>query len=107
MIELLASAVDPQLSGSWVLQLVAKLFAGFAILIGAAYAAYKKGQANAPTSTERTLKSPVPTVTIKTEPVWASREELAKVQHELKEPEARECFRYEERQRQTLEGGTG
>ena len=85
MIELLASAVDPQLSGSWVLELVMKLFAGFALLIAAAWAAYKKGQANAPTSTETTLKPPVPTVTIKTEPVWASREELAKVQHELKE----------------------
>lgn len=83
--DFLAAAQQQHLTGDWVLELVAKIFGGFAVLIGAAYAAYKKGQANAPTSTETTLKSPVPTVTIKTEPVWASREELAKVQHELKE----------------------
>ena len=41
-----AAAPDPQISGAWVLELVAKIFVGIGVLFGAVWLAYKRGQGN-------------------------------------------------------------
>lgn len=73
MVDVLANA-DTQVSGAWVLELIAKIFAGVAILIGAAWAAYRKGQAT-PTMSA-TIKPPVPTITIREDEQWATQPDL-------------------------------
>lgn len=40
------AAADPQISGAWVLELVAKIFGGLAVVVAAVYAGYKKGDAD-------------------------------------------------------------
>lgn len=82
MIELLGAA-DANISGSWALELIGKIFAGLALLVTAAWAGYKKAQ----TSPERitTIKSPVPEVTVRPALEWASRIELAALKSDVDE----------------------
>lgn len=78
MMNLLAEvAADTQISGNWVLELIAKLFVGLGVLVTAVWAAYKKGQA-APVS-NLTLPDPLPefvTRTASTPPSWDAHKAL-------------------------------
>jgi len=70
LIELLiAQASDTQVSGAWVLELVVKIFTGLGVLFAAMWAAYKRGQ----TTSEVTLKQPVPEVTTRQAPEFADQ----------------------------------
>lgn len=80
---ILANAVTDSVSGEFALKLVGGIFTGLGILFAAVWAAYKKGQA-AP-STETTIKSPVPTVTVQQVQRWATHDELAAVAVEVAE----------------------
>lgn len=65
MWDLLATAApDPQVSGTWVLALIGKVFGGLTLLAGAVFGAHKHGQKKERQrlSGEVTLKPPVPTV---------------------------------------------
>ncbi len=66
-------AADTQISGNWVLELVAKLFLGLGVLFTAVWAAYKKGQTN---QSEVTIKQPVPTVETREAVTFAARNDL-------------------------------
>lgn len=46
---------DPQISGAWVLELVAKIFAGLGVLFTAVWLAYKKGDADRKTKGSVTI----------------------------------------------------
>lgn len=74
---------DSLVSGAFTLKLVGGIFSGLGVLFTAVWMAYKKGQA-AP-STETTIKSPVPTVTVQPAMRWATHDELAAVAVEVAE----------------------
>ena len=74
MIELLAQTADTQVSGAWVLELVLKIFSGLGILFAAMWEAYKRGQT---TSSEVTVKQPVPEVTTRVAPEFADQRLLS------------------------------
>ncbi len=59
-----AAAPDPQISGAWVLELVAKIFVGIAVLIGAAWAAWKKAEARFRPKGDVTIQAPIPPITV-------------------------------------------
>ena len=83
LLELIANAApaDPQISGTWITGFVVAVIG--AIAAGAAHLKGKaQGRAEA---TETTIKSPVPVVTTRTEPRWASHEDLLSVKADLDE----------------------
>ncbi len=78
---LLANAAPPdtQISGNWIIAIMVAAITA----LGGIWLSYKRGQANP--SHETTIKSPVPTVTVRNEPRWATHDELAAVAVEVAE----------------------
>jgi hypothetical protein len=72
-----APTADPQISGNWITAFVIAVITA----AGGIWLSYKRGQANP--SHETTIKSPVPTVTVRNEPRWATHDELAAVANDM------------------------
>lgn len=100
-VAMMANAVpDAQISGTWVLELVTKIFGGLAVLAGAVWAAYKKGQKAPATETTATLKEPVPEIPTRrvySPPTFYQHQELVR-RVSLIEAEAKEHREHMEEQ---------